>query len=162
MKKGRKNVYEEKIKSRFEDIKKWVEQGVTEKSIAKQLGIAYSTFNKYKMEKMEFMELIKNNRTICINKIENAMYETAIGGIKTLRKPIKCKHIEYENGKRISEYEQIEYCDEEIFIPPNITAGIYLLKHWAKEKGYTNDPLTLELKNKEYKLKKKIAEENNW
>ena len=35
-------------------------------------------------------------------------------------------------------------------------------KPWGKERGYTNAPLTLELKKEELELKKEIADANNW
>ena len=51
---------------------------------------------------------------------------------------------------------------EEVYIPPNATSAIYLLKHWGKLRGYTNDPLSLELKKEELELKKEIAEKEHW
>ena len=157
-KRGRKNVYDTKIKPRFKEIAEWCQKGATERSIANKLGVHYSTFNKYKAEKKEFTELLKKNKACAVDDIENAMYKSAIGGIQTLKKAIKCKHIEYKEGKRIREYETIEYYDEDVYIPPNTTAGIYLLKHWGKDRGYTNDPQTLALRYEELKQKKKEFE----
>lgn len=159
---GRKSVYETKVKPRFDEIKIWLEKGVTERSISQKLGIAYSTFNKYKVEKTEFSELLKINREKCVDDIENSMYEAAIGGKQVLKKYAKCRHVEYENGKRVSEKEIMVPYEEEIYLPPNTTAAIYLLKHWGKKRGYTNDPLTLKIKQQELKLKKEAAENNNW
>lgn len=161
-KRGRKNVYDEKIKARFDDIARWARNGATERSIAKNLGIAYSTFNKYKAEKEELTELLKKNRFIAVDDIENAMYDAAIGGTQTIKKYTKCKRVEYENGKRVLEEEVMVPYQEEVYLPPNTTAGIYLLKHWGKDRGYTNDPLSLDLKKEELKLKKEVAEANNW
>ena len=48
-------------------------------------------------------------------------------------KPIKVKEVLYENGKRISEKEHIEYADEEIYIPPDTTAQIFWLKNRKPE-----------------------------
>ena len=45
---GRKSVYNTNIKSYFQDISVWTRNGVAERSMAKALGILYSTFNKYK------------------------------------------------------------------------------------------------------------------
>lgn len=159
---GRKNVYDSKIKPRFDEIKEWCKKGATERSIAKKLGVAYSTFNKYKVEKTELTELLKNNRAQAVDDIENAMFESAVGGMKTVKKVMKVKHIDYENGQRVREYETLEPYEEEVYFPPNTTAGIYLLKHWGKDRGYTNDPLTLDVKKQELKLKEKIADANNW
>lgn len=161
-KRGRKNVYDEKIRPRFADIAEWVKNGATERNIAKNLGIAYSTFNKYKVEKGELTELLKINREVTVDNIENAMYESAIGGKITVKKYAKCKHTEYDHGRKVHEYETMEPYEEEMYIPPNTTAGIYLLKHWGKTRGYTNDPLTLDIKKEELQLKKEIAENNNW
>ena len=159
---GRKNVYDSKIKPRFDDIKKWLEKGATERSIAKNLGIAYSTLNKYKIEKKEFAELLKNNRTKAVDEIENAMYKAAIGGKQTLLKAMKVKRVKYDEQGRKIEYETVENYKEDVYFPPNTTAGIYLLKHWARNKGYTNDPASLELKKQELELKKQIAADEHW
>ncbi len=160
---GRKNVYDTKIKPHLESIKKWIADGATEQSIAKTLGVSHTTFNKYKNEKVELMEAVKRNRMPCVDNIENSMYKAALGGKETLKKVMKVKHIEYqENGKRLREYETLEPYEEEVYFPPNTTAGIYLLKHWGKEKGYTNDPATLELKRQEFEHKKEIDEIINW
>ena len=42
---------------------------------------------------------------------------------KTLKKAMKVKTVEYENGKKIREIEEIVPYDEEIYIPPNTTAA---------------------------------------
>lgn len=159
---GRKNVYDTKIKPRFDEIAEWVKKGATERSIAKNLGVSHSTFNKYKNEKVEFLDILKNNRMKAVEDIENAMFESAIGGKKTLWKAMKVRHIDYDEEGRKIEYETVERYQEDVYYPPNTTAGIYLLKHWAKDKGYTNDPLSLDLKKQELELKKQIAENNNW
>lgn len=161
-KRGRKGVYETKIKPFFPEISEWVKNGVFERDIAKNLGVGYSTFNRYKSEKEEFREILKNNRESCVEKIENAMFTAATGEVRTVKKFMKCRRVEYENGKRKSEKEIMVPYEEEIYIPPNTTAAIYLLKHWGRDKGYTNDPASLEIRRKELKLKEKIAEANNW
>ena len=61
-KRGRKSAYEITIKPRFCDISEWLKSGATEKQIANNLGISYSTFNKYKAEKKEFAEVLKKGR----------------------------------------------------------------------------------------------------
>lgn len=160
---GRKNVYDSKIKPYFEEIKQWVAKGATEKSIAKRLDVGYSTFNKYKVEKEEFAEILKTSRESCVDEIENAMFESAVGGKQTLWKAMKVKHIDYDDqGRRVKEYETVEKYQEEVYFPPNTTAGIYLLKHWGKSRGYTNDPASLELKKQEVEHKIKMDENNSW
>lgn len=159
---GRKSAYEEKIKPRLSDIAEWVQNGATEASIAKKLGITQKTLIKYKSLKSELVNILKSNREIATDEIENSMFRAACGEIRTVRKYMKCKRVEYIDGKRSYEHEEMIPYDEEIYIPPNTTAAIYLLKHWGKDRGYTNDPLSLEIKKEELALKKEIAEANNW
>lgn len=157
---GRKSIYDEKIKSRFKDISKWINKGETEKSIAKKLGVSYSTFNKYKTEKKEFSELLKESRVNCVKTIENTCFIAACGFTKTVKKAMKVKTVDYKDGKRVQEREEVVTYDEETYYPPNATLAIYLLKHWGK--GYTNDPESLKLKRKEFEHKKDMDKNNLW
>lgn len=149
MKTGRKSAYEERIEPRLDEIKKWIERGYTEKSIAKQLGVAYSTFNKYKVEIPEFAEILKKSRGKAVDELENAMFKRAMG-FQYVEETIT----ETEDEKKVVKVKKTAL--------PDVTAGIYLLKHWGKDRGYTNDPVTTDLKKKELKIKEKIAEESNW
>ena len=118
--------------------------------MAKSLNVAYSTFNKYKAEKTELSEILKEGREEAVESIENALYKKAIGFDYIEEKTI-------ENGGDIIRIERTKK-----IALPDTTAAIYLLKHWGKSKGYTNDPITIDLKKRELDLKEKIAEENNW
>lgn len=148
--KGRKNAYDEKIRPFLDQIKKWSEQGMTERSMAKQLGVAYSTFNKYKATEKELAEALKAGRETCVEALENAMYRRAIGFQYVEEKVTESE----KDGKKTERITKTAL--------PDVTAAIYLLKHWGKDKGYTNDPMSLEIKEKELQLKEKIAEQNNW
>lgn len=159
---GRKSAYETKIKPRLSEIKEWTEEGANDTEISRRLNISKATFYKYLAEYKEFAEAVKSGRFKAVEKIENAMFESALGGKQTLKKAMKVKKILYKDGKKDKETEVMEPYEEEVYIAPNTTAGIFLLKHWAKDKGYTNDPLTLELKKQELELKKEIADHNNW
>lgn len=156
---GRKSSYDEIILPRMDEIKEWIRCGKTDKDCAKLLGITAKTFSKYKNSISSFNSTIKENRAGCVENLENSMYDNAIGFVKTLQKPIKRKIVDYENGRKIHEEEVIEIVKEEIYIPPNVTAGIFLLKNWG---GYTNEPKILEMKQKEFELKEKIIESNNF
>ena len=161
-KRGRKSAFDERIKPNLEKIKDWAKDGCTDAEIAKKLGVAKSTYFKYKAENAELMDTVKTGREEAVDKLEHAMFDSAIGGKQTIKKAMKVRRVIYENGKKSEEFETMVPYEEEVYIPPNTTAGIFLLKHWGKERGYTNDPLTLALKKEELELKKEIAENNNW
>lgn len=157
--KGRKSTYDTVILPHIEEIKEWLRQGKTDKECANLLGITPRTFSKHKNSISSFSSIIEKEREPKVEEIENSMFKSATGFTKKVQKAMKVKTVEYENGKRLRETEKIEYYDEEIFIPPNVTAGIFLLKNWG---DYVNDPQTLELKRRELELKEKIADSNNF
>ena len=49
-KRGRKSVYDTKIKPRFDDILNWLRHGATEKQVYQNLDIDKVTYYKYKKE----------------------------------------------------------------------------------------------------------------
>lgn len=159
---GRKDVYESKIKARFEDITRWIEQGATEREVAKNLGIAYSTFNKYKSEKKELMELLKKGREKPVEDIKAAMLRRAVGFQYEEKKVITKKIvIEGNDGNSVpANVIQTEIVTKTAL--PDVAAGLVLLKHWDKKNGWTSDPQTLELKKQELEFKKDQADKESW
>lgn len=156
---GRKPYYEEIILPRIEEIKQWLSEGKTDKEIALLLGITPKTFSKYKNSISSFNSIVKKNRQPCVEVLENSMFDSAIGFTKTIKEPIKRKIIEYDNGKKVKEEEIIEQVEKQIYIPPNITAQIFLLKNWGE---YTNEPKILAIKKEELKLRKEISDSNKF
>lgn len=159
---GRKDVYASKIASRFEDITYWLEQGATEREVAKNLGVAYSTFNKYKSEKTELMELLKRGREKPVEQIKAALLKRALGFQYEERKVVTKKVvIDGENGNSVpANVIQSEVVTKTAL--PDVAASLVLLKHWDKQNGWTSDPQTLELKKKELEFKKEQADKESW
>ena len=60
------------------------------------------------------------------------MFKSALGFSYKVKKAMKLKTVEYEDGKRKKEVERIEYYDEEVYVPPSIASAQFLLKNWAK------------------------------
>lgn len=147
------------ISKNMEKIEKWSKEGLTMKQIAHNLGISPSTFYKYKAGNKEFKDTVKKGRQESIEILENSMYKNAVGYEVTVKKHAKLKHCEYENGKKIKEWEEfVEYEEVEI-VKPDTAAGIFLLKNWAK---YANEPRAIDVREKELVLKEKQIEENMW
>lgn len=175
---ARPNKYETHVKSRFEEIKKWLELGATEKEIAKNLGIAESTFMDYKNKFSEFSEFLKENRKKPVEEIKAAMLKRALGFQYTEKKTIKqridfpddLKVLFEDNGFNIlNRFERPVLIKTEETVKtalPDPTCGLILLKHWDKDKNgnakWTGDPASLEIKKEELEIKKKQAENENW
>lgn len=98
---------------------------------------------------------------MAVENIENAMYNSAIGYERKVKKYQKLKRILYDEmtGKKTEEYEEMVEYEETQYYPPDNTAGIFLLKNWG---NYANEPVTNSLRKEEIELKKKQAEANSW
>ena len=160
---ARKSKYEI-IKKNFAKIEQLLSNGITEREVARSIGIAYSTWNKNKTEQQEFSELIEKSREKPVDSLINSMYQAGLGFTKTIRRAMKVKEETYDplTGKKSGMKERIEYYDEEIYIPPNFQAAKFLILNWGKDLGYCNDPKLTEIREKELEHKIKQDELNNW
>lgn len=151
-KRGRKSVYETKIKPRFDDILYWLRHGATEEQIYKNLGISKDTFYRCKNEKSEFSDLLKKGQESLVEQLRGALIKKALG-------------FEYKESKRITKYEDgneiiqtEEYTKQAL---PDVAAANLLLKNYDKE-NWSNDPRSDDIKREELEMKKKIFEKENW
>lgn len=151
-KRGRKSVYDTKIKPRFDDILKWLRNGATEKQVYENLGISHKAFYKYKSEKSELSELLKKGQESLVEQLRGALIKKALG-------------FEYKESKRITKYEDgneiiqtEEYTKQAL---PDVAAANLLLKNYDKE-NWSNDPRNDDIKREELEMKKKIFDKENW
>lgn len=114
---------------------------MTDEQIAHNIGISVSTLYDWKNKYPEISESLKTGKEIIDVIVENALLKKATGISKLVKKPIKVKEVLYEDGKRVSEKEHIEYADEEIYIPPDTTAQIFWLKN-RKPDTWRDKPTT--------------------
>lgn len=97
--------------------------------MAKNMGIAYSTFRVWKEKFPAISAALKKNKELADIEVENELYKSCKGRTVTIKKPIKVKEIRVtEEGERF-ETEIIKQVEEEVYIPPNITAQIFWLKN---------------------------------
>lgn len=139
---GRKDVWTTTIEPNLENIKKWYEAGSLEADIIKNLGISSSSYYKYKAEKTELSEIDSDARKLQCEKIQNALYKKALGFYETDTKTYWRK----PRGADDSKAEFIYKEDNKKYYPPDVSAGLILLKHWDKNQAWTNDPLLYNLK----------------
>lgn len=153
VKRGRKSVYETHIKPRFSDISEWLKSGATERQIYENLGISKDTFYKYKREKNEFNELIKNGRKSLVLQLRGALVKKAFGFDYVERKTVQSKDANGETVERVETFERVAL--------PDVAALNLCLKNYDAEE-WANDPQALKIKEKELELKREIADRDNW
>lgn len=150
-KRGRKNAFDLLIKPRYSEICDWARNGATEKQIAHNLGISRQTLNKYKQEKPEFLDILKNSRQALVLELRGALVKKALGYKFTEIK----KYTKIEDGKSV---QYVEETTKES--APDVAAINLCLKNYDSDE-WANDPQLLKLKREELALKRELAD-NNW
>lgn len=110
-------------------IEAWARDGLTDEQVAKNIGVNRDTLYTWKKKYPDISDALKRGKEVVDIEVENALFKKATGFSKTIKKAIKVKEVLYEDGKRKSEKEHIEFVDEEIYIPPDTTAQIFWLKN---------------------------------
>ena len=102
-------------------IESYARDGLSDEQIAQKVGISAKTLYEWENRFSEIRKAIKRGKAPVDVAVENALYKSAIGFTKTLRKPIKVRE---KNGA-----EHVEYADEEVYFPPMVSAQIFWLKN---------------------------------
>lgn len=123
------------------------------------MGIHRDTLNEWKSRFSDISDSLKIGRENADYIVENELFESCKTRTVTVKKPIKLKKVMVDGKKRLEE-ERVEYVEEQVVVPANVTAQIFYLKKrrpdkWAvvdggnkDEFGQTveDDPITKSLK----------------
>lgn len=148
-KRGRKDK-KQVILDNLEEIKRLSSMGYSEKEIANHIGMALSTFSKYKNELTELKETVTESRKKAIADLEKRAYELAYGYEYKEEKMIIQLD---EDGNAVKRVKEI-YTKHQ---PPNGAMQQFLLTNWTDGK-YSRDPVNAKFREEELKLKKEMAE----
>ena len=122
--------YETHVKNRLIEVEDWARNGLTDEQIAKNLGVAYSTLREYRNKYSALSAAMRKGKNLVDAEVESSFFKMTTGFVKKIKKPIKIKETFYgENGKKIKEEEKIVMVEEEIFVPPNVTAQMFCLRN---------------------------------
>lgn len=136
-----KSKYEKFIQPNLEVISGFSKKGVSEEKIAKHFNISYSTFRKYKSEHEELKAALEFGEVEANAVLSGVLFDVAKGFYKEIKKPIKIKKSEYKDGKKVREWEEIEYVLEHVYYPPNVPAISFWLTNHESER-YSKNPKT--------------------
>lgn len=149
---GRKGRYETWVAPKLSLIKMWLNEGATEQQVANKIGIAYSTWNKYKQEHQELLDVCNQPREKAIADLKGALFKKAMG-------------FEYEEKKQYIKRDEDgnEYTYTEITIKqslPDTTAIFGALN--ILDENYVKDKANYKLRKLELELKQKQIEKEDW
>ena len=97
------------------------------------MGISVSTLCEWKNKFSELSEALKKGREVADYIVENELFESCKTRTVTVKKPIKLKKVMVDGKKRLEE-ERIEYAEEQVVVPANVTAQIFYLKNRRPDK----------------------------
>ena len=112
-------------------IQGWARDGLTDKEIAKNMGVSYASIKDWKKKFPAIGAVLKAGKDVADRVVENALYKSACGYTETIRKPMRIKTVDYdpETGKKIRETEKVVAVEEQIHFPAQVTAQIFWLKN---------------------------------
>ena len=99
----------------------WARDGLTDEQIAKNIGIATSTFYEWKKKELEFSEALKKGKEVIDFQVENALLKKALGYTITIKE------------EKLDRDGCVHTLEKDVHIPPDTTAQIFWLKNRKKE-----------------------------
>ena len=161
-KRGKPRKYDEYVKPYLTLISEWC-RTMTERQIAEKLGIAYSTFNQYKLDYSELREAIKKGRQNLVAELRSSLIRRANGYdyVETKQTTEQIKLSE-EMREALADAgfgkEQIENVQ---IVKTEVAALNLALKNYDKE-NWANDPQMLDIRKKELELRERQIENSEW
>lgn len=143
-----KGLYEEwRTKENLIRLQGWAMDGLTDEQIAHNMGITRKTLYEWKNRFCDICNALKKGKEVADYEVENSLFMKALGFTTEVMKPYKVKKVVYDEktGRKLKEYEEVQYAKEEVYIPPDTTAAIFWLKNrkpqvWRdKVEAYQND-----------------------
>ena len=148
---GRLNKYETNVKPRLKEIPKLYET-MTEAQIARELGVAVSSFEKYKTQYPELIEALRKGKKDLIEELKASLKKKAKG--YTYEETKVTQRREGHQTTVVKEtYTKAAHPD---------TGAIHLLLKNLDPEWHNDDKKTIELKQEQLKIAKEKAEQNNW
>lgn len=147
-KRGRPNKYFTHIQPRLAEIQKLCTIK-TEKQIAEEMGVAYSSWKEYKKLYPDLLDAVKKGRYSLVNELRGTLIKRAKGFQYEEKKVIK------ENGVIVREETTVKTA------MPDVAALNLCLKNYDKD-NWANDPQMLKVREQELKLRERQIEQNEW
>lgn len=145
---------------------------LTEKDIAKELEIGYTTFRKYKAQHQALRDALKKGRRKLVTDLRSALIQKA-EGFHYKETKTRCRSISIDDplltklrndGYDIEELKALQEVDTEVYTrysPPDVAALNLALKNYDKD-NWANDPQMLQVRKEELKLRERQIDNAEW
>lgn len=144
-----KSKYETHVAPYLDKIAVWARQGCTDKAIAENLHISYSSYHRYRTlgeegdtRYADFFRTLMQAKPVPDDEVENSLFRRCTGYIAAIAKTFKLKVTEYDpdTGRKVSESEKLEVGYDEVHVPPDLNAQLFWLtnrrpEQWRRDTG---------------------------
>lgn len=152
----------EKILDSLNLVKSMVEEGCTDKEIAKKLDISYTSWKKHKAECETIKDAILEAKGNKDQEVEKALFKCCTGYAYYEEVPTKIKkEVMSEDGKTILTQEDVKISKVRRHKGPDLAAMKYYLNN-RKKAQWKEDPSRTSIAKKNLKLKEKEIEGKAW
>lgn len=127
-------------------LKLLCKKGATDIELAKAFKVSRATISNYKKDP-KFLDALKDGKDEANKNVESSLFKLANGHVTKINKAFKVKKIEYYEGKKVKETEEIIYAEDEVFTPPNVTAQIFWLKNRDQQRWRDKTDVDLNIKD---------------
>ena len=148
---GRKNKYETHVKPYLNQIQEWYED-LDERQIADQLGIAVSTWEKYKNKYPELREVLKKGKQHLVRELKTSLKKKAKGFYYEETKTC-IREVDGKQVKTIEKYKKYAQPD---------TGALHLLLKNLDDSWHNDDAETINMKKEQLKIAREKMESENW
>ena len=126
-------------------LEAWARDGLSDAQIAEKCGIQRPTLYEWKKKYPDISDALKRGKEVVDIEVENALLKKALGYTVEIKKTFKVRRVEYENGKKLREEEELVAGYDEVHIPADTVAQKFWLanrkpKTW-REKPEDNEGL---------------------
>ena len=108
----------------------------TDQELADKLGVSRSTLAQWKKTNSDISDAITRGRAdvhACA-QVEETLLKRAQGYDAIVKKAVKVRHVKYDNGRRVSEDEEVQIVEETQHVPGDVNAIRFFLTNRAPER----------------------------
>jgi len=146
-------------KDGLEQIEKWARLGLSDRQIAKNMGIGRSTFYEWKKKYKDISDTLDKGKAIVNEEVENALLKKALGFKYKEQQAIKIKDIYYDEKGRKCQKEDVKIVEVEKEVPADTVAIKFWLVNRERDR-WSDNPNRVEIDKELLELKKKEIEKN--
>lgn len=107
--------------------------GAKDTDLADFFEVSEKTINTWKQAHPEFLQSIKSGKKVADAQVASRLFQRACGAEYVTQQAFKVKKVTYDNGKRLSETEEVVTVPVLTVQPPDTTACIFWLKNRKKD-----------------------------